>query len=92
MARHSAGYREQGCAREGCSAVIDHAVGDPKAHRLVAPCNPLNSASRRLLERLGFRREGHLRQNVFFRRDQEGRPIWQDTYEYVLLAHEWLAG
>jgi len=30
-------------------------------------------------------REGHLRRNIFFRRDADGRPIWQDTFEYGLL-------
>lgn len=84
-------HQKQGYAAESCAAVIDHAVRDLRAHRITALCNPLNANSWRLLERLGFRREGELRQNVFFRRDQEGRPIWQDTYQYALLADEWLA-
>jgi hypothetical protein len=29
---------------------------------------------------------------VFFRRDKHGEPIWQDTYEYGLLACEWTTG
>ncbi len=54
----------------------------------MAQCNPANTASWRLLERIGFVREGHLRRNIFFRRDVEGRPIWQDTFEYGRINDE----
>lgn len=37
-----------------------------------------------LLERLGFEREAHFRQNVYFWTDAEGKPIWKDTYVYAL--------
>ena len=37
---------------------------------------------RRLLERLGFRREAHLRGNLYFWRDENGAPLWKDTYVY----------
>ncbi len=57
------------------------------AHRVVAQCNPANVASWRVLEKVGFVREGHLRQNIFFRRDAQGRPLWQDTFEYGLLSN-----
>ena len=52
-------------------------------------CNPLNVSSWRLLERLNLRREGHLKQNIFFKYDDEGNPMWNDTYEYGILKHEW---
>ena len=52
------------------------------AHRVIANCNPANTASWHVLENTGFVREGHLRQNIFFRRDEEGRPRWQDTFAY----------
>ena len=52
-------------------------------------CNPENTPSWRLMERLGMRREGHLRKNIWFFRDENGRPIWQDTYEYAILREEW---
>lgn len=35
---------------------------------------------------VGFRREAHFRENVFFRRGAQGRPIWKDTYVYAMLA------
>ena len=82
-------YWGHGYATEACRAVMDHAFGAAKAHRVVAMVNPENEPSWRLLGRLGFRREGHLRQNIFFQRSADGEPLWQDTYEYGLLASEW---
>ena len=58
-------------------------------HRVTAMCNPENERSWRLLERLGMRREGNLRKNIFFFRNEQGEPLWQDTYEYGLLREEW---
>lgn len=52
-------------------------------------CDPENTASWRLMERLGMRRKGELKQNVYFFCDPEGNPIWKDTYEYGLLREEW---
>ena len=39
----------------------------------------------RLLESLGFTKEAHFRQNVYFWKDEEGNPIWKDTFVYALL-------
>lgn len=82
-------YWGRGYAAEACHAVLADAFVMQNARRVIAMCNPENTASWRLLERLGFRREGHLRRNVFFRRDESGQPLWQDTYEYGLLREEW---
>ena len=71
-------------ARESCAELILRAFSEG-AHRIYAECDPLNTASWRLLERLGFTREAHFRQNVFFRRDESGRPVWKDTYVHGLL-------
>ena len=74
----------QGYAVESCEALIAQAFAQG-VHRIFAECDPENIASWRLLERLGFRREAHLRQNVFFWRDADGAPIWKDTYIYARL-------
>lgn len=79
----------QGYATESCKAVMDYAFRELSARRIVAMCNPLNTASWRLLERLKMRREGHLQQNIFFKYDETCNPIWCDTYEYGVLAKEW---
>ncbi|HEY3339453.1 MAG TPA: GNAT family protein [Propionicimonas sp.] len=59
------------------------------AHRIVARCDPRNLASWRLLERLGFRREGHFIRSASFTTDAAGAPVWHDGYLYACLAEEW---
>ena len=59
------------------------------AHRIVGMCNPENTDSGKLLERLLMRREDHHKKKAFFRRTEEGKPIWHDAYQYVILAEEW---
>ncbi|SHO51738.1 GNAT family N-acetyltransferase [Anaerocolumna xylanovorans] len=82
-------YHNKGYATESGKAIIDFAFNELKARRIVAMCNPLNSSSWKLLERLNMRREGHLLQNIYFKKDENNRPIWVDTYEYAILFDEW---
>ena len=77
-------YQHQGYARESCEKLIDFAFS-AGIHRIYAECDPENGNSWRLLERLGFSREAHLRQNVYFWKDTDGNPIWKDTYVYARL-------
>jgi len=81
-------YQRQGYAAEAAAAVVAHAFAVRGMHRVYAHCNPENTASWKLLDRIGFRREGLLRQNVFFRRDAAGAPLWVDTFVYARLAGE----
>lgn len=78
----------RGYATEAASALVGAAFEDG-AHRVTARCDPRNTASWRLLERLGLRREGHLLQNASFDTGPDGEPVWKDTYLYAVLAQEW---
>ena len=80
-------YQRQGYATEALSAVI-HSVFWDGVHRVYAECDPRNTASWKLLESVGFRREAHLRQNIYFRKDADSAPIWKDTYVYAILAFD----
>lgn len=51
-----------GYAAEAVTGVVDHAFCELGLNRLEADIDPRNAASARLLERLGFRREGVLRE------------------------------
>ncbi|MBJ9965314.1 GNAT family N-acetyltransferase [Burkholderia seminalis] len=51
-----------GYMREAATAVIEHAFGALKLNRIEADIDPRNVASARLLESLGFTREGLLRE------------------------------
>ena len=73
-----------GYAKESCNAIIDCCFSKG-VHRIFAECDPVNSNSWRLLESLGFEREAHLKQNVYFWKDENDNPIWKDTFIYSLL-------
>lgn len=80
-----------GYASEAASALVTRCFAECGAHRVEARCDPLNTASWRLLERIGFRREGHLLRNASFAKDESGEPVWKDTCLYAVLDSEWPA-
>jgi RimJ/RimL family protein N-acetyltransferase len=82
-------YHGMGYATEAARALLENVFTNQNARRVVAMCNPLNAPSWRLLERLGFRREGHFIRNIYFKKDAAGEPIWCDTYAYGILKEEW---
>jgi RimJ/RimL family protein N-acetyltransferase len=78
-------YWRQGFASEAAGALVVAAFETLGLRRLWASCDARNLGSRGVLEKLGLRREGELRQNVW------GRDGWRDTLLYGLLADEWFA-
>jgi [ribosomal protein S5]-alanine N-acetyltransferase len=73
----------RGLMHEALAALIAHAFGALGLRRLEAEVNPLNAASCRLLERLGFRNEGLLRQRWV------AKGAAYDIRFYGLLRDEW---
>ena len=82
-------YWDKGYGIESAGAVTNYAFSKQFMRRLVATCCPENERAWRLFEKLGMRREATHIQNVCFRMDENGRPVFQDTYEYALLKEEW---
>jgi RimJ/RimL family protein N-acetyltransferase len=76
-------YQGQGYATEAAWAVLDLAFGQLGLHRVVATCDPRNTASYRVMEKLGMRREGH------HWKDVQIRGEWSDEYFYAILEEEW---
>jgi RimJ/RimL family protein N-acetyltransferase len=76
----------RGYMGEALPALIDHAFGTLGLRRLEADVDPANAASLRILERMGFTREGLLRE----RWDVGG--VIGDTVFLGLLAREWRGG
>jgi ribosomal-protein-alanine N-acetyltransferase len=72
-----------GFMHEALQALLGYAFGVLDLHRIEADVDPRNGASIRTLERLGFQREGYLRE-----RWQVGGEI-QDALFYGLLRPEW---
>lgn len=77
-------YQRLRYATEAVKAVIENGFNQ-QVHRVYAECDPNNICSWGLLEHLGFKQEAYFRQNVYFKKDKNGSPIWQDTYVYCLL-------
>ena len=78
-------YWRQGYMHEALSAVIGYAFAELGLHRIEADVDPRNDASIRTVERLGFQREGYLRE-----RWQVGGEI-QDALFFGLLRPDWEA-
>lgn len=76
-------YWHQGCAFEAVSTLLGYLFEERDLHRVIAECDVDNVASWKLLEKLGFRREAHLVENVYFK----GR--YGSEYHYAMLAREW---
>lgn len=74
----------QGCMSEAVGALIGWAFGDLGLHRLEADIDPRNLASARSLEKLGFVREGLLRERWIV-----GQEV-SDSALYGLLARDGL--
>ena len=85
-------YGAKGYATESAKRLLQYGFEVCNAHRIQAYCDPRNTASWRLLERLHMRREGHFIQQTYFICDAQGNPLWHDTYGYAIWADEWFAG
>jgi RimJ/RimL family protein N-acetyltransferase len=79
------GYQGQGYATEAAEALLRHGFGDLGLHRVIAACSARNTASARLMERLGMRREAHLIGCRLL------NGVWRDEFVYAILADEWRA-
>ena len=82
------GAMGQGLGTEAVTAVIGFAFDSLNLNRIEADVDPRNERSLRLLERLGFQREGYLRQRYYVNGER------QDTLMLGLLRSdlEWLGG
>ena len=78
-----ADHRRRGYATEACLAMLRFGFEEIGLHRVWTFCLAENEASWRVLERIGMRREGVLKDNVWLR----GRA-W-DTALYAILKDEW---
>lgn len=75
----------KGYANEAVSAMLDWGFDQLDLNRVEADIDPRNLPSARALERLGFTREGHLRERWIV----DGEI--SDSWIYGLLAREWRA-
>jgi RimJ/RimL family protein N-acetyltransferase len=73
----------RGYATEAAAAMLPLGFDGLGLHRIEGRLDARNGPSARVLERLGLRREAHLRENEWVKGE------WTDELIYALLAHEW---
>lgn len=83
-------FQGSGYATEACKQLLTYGFEHLKMRRVIACCDPDNTRSWKLLERLNLRREGHFKQTGYFKHNSDGDPIWHDTFSYGMLNNEWL--
>ncbi len=76
-------YWRSGYAFEAVSCLLAFLFAELDLHRVTAECDVENVASWKLLEKLGFRREAHLVENIFF------KGAYGSEYHYAMLGREW---
>lgn len=79
-------HQRQGFATEAVQAVLQYAFRHLAMHRVFSRTDERNLRAQLLLERLGFRRKGELRKNVWF------KGAWATDLVYAQLASEWRPG
>ena len=76
-------HQGHGYATEGCLPLLRLGFEVLGLHRIFGNCDGRNAASARVMERLGMRREAHLRENEYV------KGAWTDEVIYAILASEW---
>jgi RimJ/RimL family protein N-acetyltransferase len=79
------GHHGRGYATEAGRAILAAAFDGYGLHRVIGRVEPRNTASCRVLERLGMRREAYLVENEWIKGE------WQSECIYAILAREWRA-
>jgi RimJ/RimL family protein N-acetyltransferase len=78
-------HQGHGYATEAAEAIVELAFAAYCLHRVYACVEPNNTASTRVLERLGMRKEAHLIENAWVKGE------WSSEAVYAILAREWRA-
>ena len=74
---------------EAASLFFDYLFNVKHARRIYAYTEDDNIASQKLCEKLGMRQEGLFKEFVSFINDENGQPIYENTYQYAILKKEW---
>ena len=75
--------RGKGYCTEATQLMVDYLFLSKDTMRIQAQTDPRNVASHKVLEKVGFKKEGTLRKSFFMRGE------WRDAYIYSILREEW---
>jgi ribosomal-protein-alanine N-acetyltransferase len=76
-------HRGKGYGTEAAQLMVDHLFLSRDISRIQAITNTKNTASQRILEEIGFKREGTIRKSGYI------RGAWANAYLYSILREEW---
>lgn len=76
-------FAGQGYATEAAAVMLRLGFDQLGLHRIIGRLDARNSASARVLQRLGMRQEAHFQQNELVKGE------WTDEAVYAILASEW---
>lgn len=77
-------YQNKGYGSQAAKATMEYffSIG---THRVFAEASPENIPSWKTMQKIGMQKEAHFRKNVSFRSDENGNPIYWDTYVFAKL-------
>lgn len=76
-------WQKQGYAKEALLGILRFLFEANNIRRVVERLDAENIASKRLLESIGFRKEGHFVETMFFKNE------WISEFQYAMLKKEW---
>lgn len=76
-------YQRKGYAYEAITTILEDAFSKG-VKKIYAECDPNNICSWQLLDKLNFTKIAFFEKNVFFHKDENNQPIWQDTCVYEI--------
>jgi RimJ/RimL family protein N-acetyltransferase len=77
-------YWNRGYMTEAARKVVDFGFQQLGLHRVIATCDPANTGSYRVMEKVGMQKEGYLREHKLF------KGVWRDFLLYAILENEWV--
>lgn len=79
----AANHHGKGYGSEAVTSLVNYLFGELKVHRIIANCDPENYPAHRLLERVGFRREGCFIESLWY------KGYWASELWFAMLEREW---
>lgn len=78
-------FQQKGFAKEVFLGIIDYLFSTRNIHRIVEIVDAENVASIKLMESIGFKKEGHFVENIFF------KGKWGSEIQFAMLKKEWFS-
>lgn len=75
--------QKKGFTKEALLGILSFLFDSKEVHRVVEIVDAENLASLSLLKSIGFRKEGHFIENIFF------KGKWGSEFQYAMLKREW---